>query len=1038
MVFLILLFGGTGVLCQESPPGNYRLRHFGTKDGLSSRIAYSSMRDTAGVIWSGTSSGLCRIDGYGITPFNKFPQTFHGPMRRDENGWLYVKNWNFADSVEVINPATFEVWGARFNDSSRGVFGGIVQRNGQSLYFAQGSIVYSYMPGGTPRQVHLLGGEVKLGDQLISASEDGYIMYRKSISVLEEMENGEAIVTTLPTEKPPGHIHFDKGGCLWVSNEEGTFRRPPGGDFTSFVPPLPDGGIVNFFTEDDQGNMFFGYLDPVLMRITYLEQVMDGERRSAKWIMDIEDRILTISGSDFRKNIRLNTYGGVYSLDFSKPGKSPFQRFLYRDVLPGKFGDVMRGFAADDDGNVYVNKDSRMPYWFRVDPKSNTLDTITMLKNDGSVVDHWGCGTNLLNYQGDIFGHSCDLAPDETYLGFVYRYRPADDCWKRWPLPEPSHVVRWITNGRTDDELILITEEKKLHKDGHLYYFYPSRDSMAFIQAAGPEISIKGYTKVAAYDEKRNCLWIGTDQAFYRFNFTSETLQYYTFSEGHSTFISDIVLRKNGRMLLATVQAGLQDFDPETGEFTKVGGYIPKGRQPPNADDFLELPTDDIATINLTEDNELLITTFEGLVFYGTRSGETKTFTTNDGLGSDEFNTASTFFNRADQRWYAGGVNGFVSFATSDLKTSPSPYNPVVLSYRLIDREKGFETFHPLPSAPTEALVLKPSVIYCILDFTTTDYSPHGERRYQTKLEGHDLDWTNSTTSNSVRYTGLDPGTYTFLLRAYDGDGRKGELERGLTIIVLKPFYLEWWFILLGILTALAILYWMHSRRMARLHDKMEGERKVQSLELRSLRQQLNPHFISNAVNAIKEYVQRPDAEDPARYLTDFSLMMRRFLESSRHRFTSISDEVDMLKRYVSLEQLRFPGKFDVEFTIAPELEPEMDEVPSLLLQPIIENAIEHGLRPLKSGGNLHVSFKLDPDDDDIIICTISDNGVGRKIAATRPKSPGHISRATAILEERQALLASDNEIKLGVLISDLYPDREHTGTVVTLRIEAV
>jgi LytS/YehU family sensor histidine kinase len=224
---------------------------------------------------------------------------------------------------------------------------------------------------------------------------------------------------------------------------------------------------------------------------------------------------------------------------------------------------------------------------------------------------------------------------------------------------------------------------------------------------------------------------------------------------------------------------------------------------------------------------------------------------------------------------------------------------------------------------------------------------------------------------------------------------------------------------------------------MTHLREKMERERKVLSLELRSLRQQLNPHFISNAMNAIKEYIQRPNTEDSARYLTDFSLMMRSFLESSRRRFTPIADEVDMMKRYVSLEQLRYPGKFDVVFTIDPDLDPAMDEVPSLLLQPIIENAIEHGLRPLNSGGYLRICFELDPDDDDVIICTVSDNGVGRKIAAMRSKSPGHISRATAILEERQALLASDDEIKLSVLVTDLYPEREHTGTVVTVRIEA-
>ena len=1037
-ILLICLGGSAALVGQEPPVPTYRLKYFGTQDGLPSRVAYNSVLDSTGMIWTGTTGGLCRINGNGITAFDDLLQTFNGVMNRDENGWLYVQKQGFPDSVEVINPASLETWGARFNDPSRGVFGGVSQQAGKALYFAQGSMVYTYLPGQTPRQVQLLVDEIKDGDQLVFAEENGYCLYRRTSGKIEKSTGEETVLFDLPTDLPPDYLHLDKNGTLWFSNSMGTFRKPPNGDFALFLPPLADGKIINFFAEDDHGNMFFGFLDEVMLRITYLEQIIAGKRSSAKWLTDIEERIITISGGDFSKSLRLNTYGGIYALDFSPAPASLFRRFLYRDLLPGKFGDMMRGFTADDEGFVYVNKNSKMPYWFRVNPQNNELDTLTMLKNDGAVVDHFGCGTNLLNYQGDIYGHSCDMDSKETYLGFVYRYRPEDESWKRWPIPEPGQVVRWITNGRTEGELLLITEEKKYHQNGQLYYFYPALDSFAIIRTSGPETSVRGYTKSAAFAEQHNALWFGTDQGLYRFHFRSEELRLYTFPGGQPTYISDILVEKSGLLTLSTVQNGLQEFNPETREFIKIGGFLPEGHHPVEEETFIKLPTDDVATLNLTKNEEYLITTFEGLVLYNKQTGETTTFTTDEGLSDNEFNTVSTFYNPTEKRWYAGGVNGFVSFITEELKITPSDYSPAMVSYRILDRGKDYEEVYPLPASPTEAITLPPSVIYCAIDFTIPDYMPRGELRYQTKLVGLDPDWTAPTTSNSVRYTALNPGTYTFQIRGYDGEGRRGKMDRSLTIIVLTPFYQRWWFVLLVLLAALSLLYGMHLVRMTRLREKMERERKVQSLELKSLRQQLNPHFISNAMNAIKEYVQRPEAEDPARYLTDFSLMMRRFLESSRHRFTSIADEVEMLKRYVGLEQLRSPGKFDVQFDIDPELDPEMDEVPSLLLQPIIENAIEHGLRPLDSGGHLRVNFKLDPEDDDVIICTISDNGVGRKIAALRSKSPGHISRATAILEERQALLASDDEIKLGVSVKNLYPGRKHTGTVVTLRIEAV
>jgi len=334
--FLVILFltsCGAELLCQELPQQAYRLKYFGTKEGLSSRIAYSSLRDSTGVVWSGTTGGLCRIHEDRITVFKEFTQTFHGPMTRDGKGWLYVENLENSDSVEVINPATLEVWGVRFNDRSRGIFGGMVQRTGEPLYFVQGSIVYKYVPGEELQQVHLLANEIEAGDQLLFASEKEYMLYRTSTETVEEQVDDEFDRFELPTDAPPDFIHLDKRGFLWTSNSLGTFRKPPRGDFERFLPPLGQGKIINFFAEDEQGNMFFGYLDPVLLRITYLEQVINGIQSSAQWITKIDDRIITISGNDFSQSLRMNTYGGIYALDFEPAPESPFRRFLYRDVL---------------------------------------------------------------------------------------------------------------------------------------------------------------------------------------------------------------------------------------------------------------------------------------------------------------------------------------------------------------------------------------------------------------------------------------------------------------------------------------------------------------------------------------------------------------------------------------------------------------------------------------------------------------------------------------------------------------------------------
>lgn len=1017
--------------------GDTLVNHYTVKDGLPNRSVSNSALDEDNLLWIGTDAGICRADGNSITSFPKFPQLFNGTLCLGEGGLLYSIVPNYPDSVEVFDPGSLTGFGARLGNKKGGIFAGASQQTGGALYFARGSSIFKYNPGNKREQVFNLRQELKQGDQLISASTTAYLLYRKGKHHLIAGDKTGTHQIPLPSTLPPVKFYRDLRGGIWYSSAEGLFLYTTETGIFSPVPGLATGEVVNFFMEDRQGNILLGYLDPVLKRINCLEMITSSGRKSAEWLKRIDNRIISVSGEDFTREIRLNTYGGLFHIRIPSTKPPPFRRYLYSQIPSGKFGHVMRGFVADDAGNVYTNKDSRMPYWFRVDAQTGALDSIQMIEPDGTVSDHWGCGTNLLNFNGDIFGHSCDLE-EGNYQGSIYRYRPTDGSWKRWDVPEKHQVVRWVANGRSTDELFLVTEHKKNHREGRMYYFYPARDSFALIKTTGPEYDVRGYTKGAVRDTSRNCLWFGTDQAFYRFDFVSEKLRAYYLEDGQNTTITDVVIGSKGGLLLSTLQRGLQDFNPDTGVFTRVGGVHEQGLEPPDPRAFLSLPSNDVAAVRITEGKKLLIFTFNGLVLHGPKNQSNSVFTTEDGLGDDEFNTSSIFYNDRDKRWYAGGINGFVSFKVEDLIPEQSPYLPTLTSYRILDEKVGYETVHYLPAGWKGPLVLPPSVVYCTFDYTVPDFFNDGDRTYQTFLKGFDPDWTVQTTTPFVRYTQLNPGEYTFHLQAYDGGGRKTAEMREVKIVVLKPWYLSYWFFAGAIVFLGLLVYGLYHRRLNRLKEEMETTRRFQSLELRALRQQLNPHFISNAMNAIREYIQREETSDAAKYLTDFSLMMRLFLESSRRRFTTIADEADMLSRYINLERLRFPGRFTCQITIDEDIDPDMDEVPSLLLQPIVENAINHGLRPLNRGGELKIDFSLDLDDDDVLICTISDNGVGRKISALRKTPASHVSRATQILADRQNLLAENDRIKLSVNTTDLHPELEHTGTVVTLRIEAV
>ena len=147
-----------------------------------------------------------------------------------------------------------------------------------------------------------------------------------------------------------------------------------------------------------------------------------------------------------------------------------------------------------------------------------------------------------------------------------------------------------------------------------------------------------------------------------------------------------------------------------------------------------------------------------------------------------------------------------------------------------------------------------------------------------------------------------------------------------------------------------------------------------QLLAIKSLRSQMNPHFIFNALNSVNQFIAKNDERAANKFLAEFSKLMRLVLDSSQEDFIPLAQEKDMLSLYLKLEHLRFRDKFDYELHIDENLDLEVIEIPPMLLQPYIENAIWHGLRCKETEGMLYVDIS---EKDNNIWATISDNGIG-------------------------------------------------------------
>jgi len=204
-------------------------------------------------------------------------------------------------------------------------------------------------------------------------------------------------------------------------------------------------------------------------------------------------------------------------------------------------------------------------------------------------------------------------------------------------------------------------------------------------------------------------------------------------------------------------------------------------------------------------------------------------------------------------------------------------------------------------------------------------------------------------------------------------------------------------------------------------------------LALKSLRSQMNPHFIFNALNSVNNFIAKSDERSANRYLSEFSTLMRSVLENSEEDYIPLSKELELLKLYTKLEHSRFSDKFTYEILVDGHIDVAAFQIPPMLLQPYIENAIWHGLRYKKEKGFLKINLKQ--KDKETIIITIIDNGIGRKKSAALKTSnqKKQKSKGMGNIKKRIAILNDMYKDKVAVDISDL---KDETGTVVQFSLK--
>ncbi len=329
------------------------------------------------------------------------------------------------------------------------------------------------------------------------------------------------------------------------------------------------------------------------------------------------------------------------------------------------------------------------------------------------------------------------------------------------------------------------------------------------------------------------------------------------------------------------------------------------------------------------------------------------------------------------------------------------------------------------------------------IEFEGLSYREPQFIRYRYRLLGLDTVW-HETANEGLEFASLRPGRYTFEVFSINGAGEACDQPAKLEIVVEPPFWLQTWFYLLviGLLLTVIIAYvkWREHRLrlgyeverqlMENSREKAALQKKNTDLKMLALRLQMNPHFIFNALNTIKGYYGQEKVIEANAFIGKFARLLRLNLDYS-DALIPLDQEMELLKIYLQLSQIRYPDKINFTIEVAEGLHPMDILIPSMLLQPFVENAVIHGVAPKKGPGTISVTFAVFGDE---IIAKVGDTGVGRVAAAQLKLRDLHKPLATQITIER-LLLLRDKSADPPIVIHDLYENGAPSGTEVILHI---
>lgn len=317
-----------------------------------------------------------------------------------------------------------------------------------------------------------------------------------------------------------------------------------------------------------------------------------------------------------------------------------------------------------------------------------------------------------------------------------------------------------------------------------------------------------------------------------------------------------------------------------------------------------------------------------------------------------------------------------------------------------------------------------------VIELTTICYSCLGNKNVRYELNGELF----HTEQNEINLNSLSPGEYYVRIFLCNGTGEWIEADRSFDWVILPPFWKTPWFVSGGTFLSVVLVFFIFGQIRGRIRKRNEERELLEHFQQKALLLQMNPHFIYNSLNSIQSKVLSGEKLEAHRFIAKFGMLIRKNLEFSDLDLINIDTEIELLDIYLGLEARRLKKALNWRFDVDEGIDPKICRLPPFLLQPIVENAIWHGINQDEEGDGI-IAVRIRAHYDQLII-EVCDNGVG-VLKSTEKHHNRHKSKGSKILQKRMSLLESTYKVETTYSIQDL-SEEGGRGTRVTLKLPLI